>query len=102
MAANPYPSFMQMEERVPRRVWDAIRVVSVCSAVSLCVGLFVMPDLALKVWWGFVIPVLPLVFFVAPGLWRNICPLATVNQTPRRSASRAGSRCRSGSTTTAT
>src|SRR4029079_6267269 len=26
---------------------------------------------------------LPLLFMVAPGLWRNICPLATSNQTPR-------------------
>ena len=26
---------------------------------------------------------LPVLFMVAPGVWRNICPLATSNQTPR-------------------
>ena len=33
--------------------------------------------------WKVVIPALPLLFMVAPGVWRNICPLATSNQTPR-------------------
>ena len=33
--------------------------------------------------WKAVIPALPLLFMVAPGVWRNICPLATSNQTPR-------------------
>ena len=28
-------------------------------------------------------PLLPLVWFVAPGLWRNVCPLAAANQVPR-------------------
>ena len=42
-----------------------------------------MPDTGLKVIWRVVIPLLPLLFFVAPGLWRNICPLAASNQTPR-------------------
>ena len=28
-------------------------------------------------------PLLPLVWFVAPGLWRNVCPLAATNQIPR-------------------
>ena len=41
------------------------------------------PKTGLKVFWRFVIPMLPLLFFVAPGLWRNICPLAAMNQTPR-------------------
>ena len=29
------------------------------------------------------VPLLPILFFAAPGLWRNICPLAASNQTPR-------------------
>ncbi len=28
-------------------------------------------------------PRLPILYFVAPGLWRNICPLAAANQAPR-------------------
>ena len=33
--------------------------------------------------WKLVIPLLPLLFLVAPGVWRNLCPLAASNQTPR-------------------
>ena len=33
--------------------------------------------------WKIVIPLLPLLFLVAPGVWRNLCPLAASNQTPR-------------------
>ena len=32
---------------------------------------------------GVVVPLLPILFFLAPGLWRNICPLAAANQAPR-------------------
>ena len=42
-----------------------------------------MPDTGLFLMWKVVIPALPLLFMVAPGVWRNICPLATSNQTPR-------------------
>ena len=37
----------------------------------------------LRIVWGIGIPLLPILFFVAPGLWRNICPLAASNQAPR-------------------
>jgi hypothetical protein len=33
----------------------------------------------LDVFWMIVIPVLPASFLVAPMLWRNVCPLATIN-----------------------
>ena len=33
--------------------------------------------------WKVVIPLLPLLFLTVPGLWRNLCPLAASNQTPR-------------------
>src|SRR5262249_58444185 len=46
--------------------------------------LLVDPQSALYIWWGFFIPLLPAVFFLAPGLWRNVCPLAGFNQAPRR------------------
>ncbi len=79
-----FPNYMQMTPRVPRRVWDALRVLSVAAALALCVLLLVSPRAGLFIFWGLVIPLLPLLFFVAPGFWRNICPLAASNQTPRR------------------
>ena len=51
---------------------------------TLAVFLILIPLLALDdghlaplVWRG-VVPLLPLVFLVHPGIWRNICPLATL------------------------
>jgi nitrite reductase (NADH) large subunit len=79
-----FPNYMQMTPRVPRRVWDALRVLSVVAALALCVSLLVSARVGLFIFWGLVIPLLPLLFFVAPGFWRNICPLAASNQTPRR------------------
>jgi hypothetical protein len=55
----------------------------VAAYVGLITGLFVSPAGALFAFFKVIVPVLPLVFFVAPGLWRNICPLAAVNQAPR-------------------
>ena len=41
------------------------------------------PDAGLDLWWELLVPLLPLVWFVVPGLWRNVCPLAAANQVPR-------------------
>src|SRR5262249_30336632 len=34
-------------------------------------------------WWLFVLPTIPLLLVLAPGLWRNLCPMAALNQVPR-------------------
>lgn len=80
-----FPNYMQLRERsrVPLRVWQVIRVGSVLAALALVVLLFGRPLLGLKLFWGVLVPVLPAMFLVAPGIWRNICPLAAANQTPR-------------------
>jgi NADPH-dependent 2,4-dienoyl-CoA reductase/sulfur reductase-like enzyme/ferredoxin len=79
-----FPNYMQMTPRVPRRFWDALRVLSVAAGLALCVSLIVWPRVGLFVLWGVLVPLLPLLFFIAPGFWRNICPLAASNQVPRR------------------
>ncbi len=63
--------------------WVAVRAVSTTAALALITALVVRPHWALPVFWGLFIPALPIVWFVAPGLWRNVCPLAAVNQAPR-------------------
>ena len=75
---------MQMTPRVPRLVWDAARIVSFAAALAVCMSLLVAPRVGLDIFWGLLIPLLPLLFFLAPGFWRNVCPLATANQAPRR------------------
>lgn len=78
-----FPNYTQIPSRISRRTWQALRILSIAAAFGLVALLIVRPDTGLFLLWGVIVPVLPLVWFAAPGLWRNICPLAAVNQTPR-------------------
>src|SRR5262245_43997687 len=83
-AARPaFPNQTQIPRRLPVGAWQAIRVVTLLGAIGLAVALVVDPDDGLFVLWKLVIPVLPALWLVAPGLWRNVCPLSASNQTPR-------------------
>ena len=80
-----FANYLQLPTVMPQWVWRLLRMASGLSALSISAMLALRPDLGLPVFWGLTVPALPLVFMFAPGLWRNICPLATSNQTPRRS-----------------
>jgi nitrite reductase (NADH) large subunit len=84
MPPSPFPTYLQMRERVPPRVWSAARVLGLVVTAAVVIALFVAPQLGLLIFWGLIVPALPLLFFLAPGLWRNVCPMATLNQVPRR------------------
>ena len=83
MAAITFPNYTQIPSRLSLTAWRAIRTVVWLGALVVAGLLIAVPDTGLKVMWKGVIPALPLLFMVAPGVWRNICPLATSNQTPR-------------------
>jgi nitrite reductase (NADH) large subunit len=78
-----FPNYTQIPSRLPVGAWQAIRVVTLLGALGLAMALVLVPDDGLYVMWKLLIPVLPLLWLVAPGLWRNVCPLASSNQTPR-------------------
>lgn len=78
-----FPNYIQVKQRIPNWFWHAVRVISTLGTIALCVILITQPTLGLLIFWGMFIPVLPLVFFIAPGIWRNLCPLASMNQIPR-------------------
>jgi NADPH-dependent 2,4-dienoyl-CoA reductase/sulfur reductase-like enzyme/ferredoxin len=78
-----FPNYTQIPTRLPLGAWQAIRVVTLLGALGLAMALVLVPDDGLYVMWKIVIPVLPLLWLVAPGLWRNVCPLSSSNQTPR-------------------
>jgi len=82
-ASKTFPNYMQMRQALPISVWHSVRILSVGVALGLCIVLIVRPELGLWLFWQTLIPFVPLLFFVAPGIWRNICPLAALNQTPR-------------------
>ena len=78
-----FPAYTEMRRRLPMPAWHAIRIASVLAYLALCVALFVRPAGGLFVFFKVIVPLLPILFFTAPGLWRNICPLAASNQAPR-------------------
>ncbi|MBL8484606.1 MAG: FAD-dependent oxidoreductase [Rhodocyclaceae bacterium] len=80
---QPFPNYMQIPSRVPRKVWHALRVLSVAFTLGVGTLLIVNPKQGLTLFWGLLVPSLPLVFFIVPGLWRNLCPLSAMNQIPR-------------------
>jgi NADPH-dependent 2,4-dienoyl-CoA reductase/sulfur reductase-like enzyme/ferredoxin len=80
---NPFPSYLELRQTLPQRGWVAIRVVAMLVTLAICALLVARPHTGLKLWWGVAVPLLPILFFVAPGLWRSVCPLATANQAPR-------------------
>lgn len=78
-----FRTYTELPARVPVRVWRAVRVVSVVSYLALAAVLVVWPETGLRIFFGVVIPLLPVLFFLAPGIWRNICPLSSANQSAR-------------------
>lgn len=78
-----FPAYTEMRRRLPLPAWHVIRAGSVLAYITLCVTLWIFP--AGGQFWFFkvIVPLLPILFFTAPGLWRNICPLAASNQAPR-------------------
>src|SRR5581483_420244 len=82
-ALPPFPNYTAVPSVLSVRTWWTIRYTGVLATLTVVALCFVDKKLGLKIVWGVGIPLLPILFFVAPGLWRNICPLAASNQTPR-------------------
>ena len=78
-----FPNYTQIPKGISIQAWWGVRIGSLVAALVVAGLLIVSPDDGLFVMWKIVIPLLPLLFLVAPGVWRNICPLAASNQTPR-------------------
>lgn len=81
--ADPFPSYTRLPTRLSTAAWRRLRAVVWVVAAAEIVVLFVARGLGLFLIWGLLVPALPLVWFTAPGIWRNLCPLATTNQIPR-------------------
>ena len=78
-----FPSYTELPTRVQPWVWQAVRVGSIAVYLAVIVTMFVRPAAGLFIFFGVIVPLWPILFLVAPGLWRNVCPLAASNQIPR-------------------
>jgi nitrite reductase (NADH) large subunit len=82
-ATQFFRNYTQREARVPMAVWYAARIVALALAVGLAAFMILQPARGLLAFWGLAVPLLPALMVVAPGLWRQVCPMATMNQLPR-------------------
>lgn len=78
-----FDNYTKRPARVPSAVWHAARVLTLAATLAVAAALFLRPEIGLKLFWGVVIPSLPILLVFAPGLWRQVCPMAFLNQIPR-------------------
>lgn len=60
-------------------VWGAVQTAGVLATVGLIFSLIWKPEPALNLLWNVIIPLVPASLLISPMLWRNSCPLATLN-----------------------
>jgi hypothetical protein len=60
-------------------LWRTAAAVALGATALLLVALVRWPEIALTILWDMVIPLVPASLLVSPSLWRNVCPLATLN-----------------------
>lgn len=70
--------------RVPRpvpgaRLWGVAQWIGLVATIALLAGLVAAPDRTLAVLWYGIVPLLPLTFLLSTQIWRNVCPIATLN-----------------------
>ncbi|MCC6572866.1 MAG: hypothetical protein IT462_03655 [Planctomycetes bacterium] len=68
---------------VALRVWRALQALVLIIGIVIVGALFVAPRTGLHLLWNVLIPVAPALLVVAPGVWRNVCPMATFSLLPR-------------------
>jgi len=67
-----------------RIVWTILQAALLLVGVALVGLLLFWPAVGVGLFWSVVVPAAPALVTVAPGLWRNICPMATVHWLPQK------------------
>lgn len=78
-----FDNYTKYRPTAPSPLWHVARVATLVVTLAVAALLAFKPDVGLKVFWGVLVPSLPMLFMVAPGLWRQVCPMAFMNQIPR-------------------
>ncbi len=63
-------------------LWRVAQTGALLVTVALIALLFIAPRPTLGWTWNLVVPILPATFLISPAIWRNVCPLATLNELP--------------------
>ena len=67
-----------------RPIWLTLQAIMLLVGVALVSLLIFWPALGIALMWNLLIPVAPALVTIAPGLWRNICPMATFHMLPQK------------------
>ncbi|HFA51221.1 MAG TPA: hypothetical protein ENJ95_19590 [Bacteroidetes bacterium] len=62
--------------------WRFVQVSLLVVGIAIFLSLIFLPETGLNLLWNLLIPVAPLLFVIAVGVWRNICPLGTFSLLP--------------------
>lgn len=65
------------------KFWRVLQAVFFLVGLTILVCLFAAPSLGLHLLWNVLIPVAPALLVIAPGVWRNVCPMGTTSLMPR-------------------
>lgn len=63
-------------------LWGTAQLVVLVTTLALIGGFVIRPEASLNLLWGVLIPILPITFLLGTGVWRSLCPLATLNMLP--------------------
>jgi hypothetical protein len=59
--------------------WRLAQLVVLVGTLVVAAAALAAPTFVLPIFWGVVVPLLPLSFLITPIAWRSLCPLATFN-----------------------
>ncbi len=70
-----------LEEARPGQAafWRIAQVGGLVATGALLLGLWLRPQVSLIILWSVLIPLVPASLLVSPAIWRNVCPLASLN-----------------------
>ena len=83
VADKPFPSYLEMPAQLPAWFWWNFRIATFAVMLVITWLVATKPEIGFAIFWKIMIPLLPLLFATAPGIWRQICPMALLNQLPR-------------------
>ena len=69
-------------ESLSLKIWQLIQLFILLATLIVAMLGWFYPKAVLLFFWGMLIPVLPLLLWLAPSVWRNICPMATLTNMP--------------------
>lgn len=64
--------------------WRLLQIIVWCIGFVIFLSLFLFPSVGIDLFWNLLIPVAPLLFVLAVGVWRNVCPMAITTLLPRQ------------------